>query len=262
MSPKKLLCSPTKQNQHNLSESIHCSACDHLNPNCPNCVTLYHQKYWEWAMLLHQQRILQARNPQQQMIPIASERTNQTRDDQPLDLSVPSRAPASQNLNGMVRRMSCQNGSTSGQENDHQVQKGSGSLGSSTGGSSERRNSILDNLEQNKAYWANYHLHQALHKAKVYSQIRNSKRRNSALGIESDGAGNSKQTVGYNPLTNQHYSQYPTDYGQINHHFHQNQIKRRSSLQPMQPVNGQIGGYPVAESLSQNPLKRKIADNL
>ena len=57
---------------------VHCPACDHLNPNCPNCVTLYHQKYWEWAMLLHQQRMLQARNPQHQMIPTVPE-PNQTR---------------------------------------------------------------------------------------------------------------------------------------------------------------------------------------
>ena len=101
-SPKKLMCSPTKQNQQNLSETskfqnkpndfrisllassinslflVHCPACDQLNPNCPNCVALYHQKYWEWAMLLHQQRILQARNPQHQMIPAVPE-PNQTR---------------------------------------------------------------------------------------------------------------------------------------------------------------------------------------
>ena len=84
----------------------------------------------------------------------------------------------------MVRRISGQNGSTGGQDRDgNQVQEGS--LGSSTGGSEVRRDSALDNY-QNKAYWANYHLHQALHKAKVYSQIRrDSKRRNSALGIES-----------------------------------------------------------------------------
>jgi len=253
------MCSPTKQNQQNLSETIHCPACDHLNPNCPNCVTLYHQKYWEWAMLLHQQRILQARNPQHQMIPTAPEPLK-PRDDQPLDLSVPSRVVDARNINGMVRRISGQNGSTGGQDDGHQVQEGS--LGSSTGVSA------LDNY-QNKAYWANYHLHQALHKAKVYSQIRkDSKRRNSALGIESDGAGHSKQAAGYNPLTNQNFSQqyqYPTDFGQLNDHFHQNQInhmlkmKRRSSLQP---VNGQIGGFPVAESLSPNPLKRKIVENL
>ena len=98
-------------------------------------------------------------------------------DDQPLDLSVQSRVVDARNINGMVRRIS-------GQDRDgHQVQEGS--LGSSTGGSEVRRDSALDNY-QNKAYWANYHLHQALHKAKVYSQIRrDSKRRNSALGIES-----------------------------------------------------------------------------
>ena len=94
-----------------------------------------------------------------------------------MDLSVPSRVVDARNINGMVRRISGQNGSTGGQDDGHQVQEGS--LGSSTGVSA------LDNY-QNKAYWANYHLHQALHKAKVYSQIRkDSKRRNSALGIES-----------------------------------------------------------------------------
>ena len=94
-----------------------------------------------------------------------------------MDLSVPSRVVDTRNINGMVRRISGQNGSTGGQDDGHQVQEGS--LGSSTGVSA------LDNY-QNKAYWANYHLHQALHKAKVYSQIRkDSKRRNSALGIES-----------------------------------------------------------------------------
>ena len=94
-----------------------------------------------------------------------------------MDLSVQSRVVDTRNINGMVRRIS-------GQDRDgHQVQEGS--LGSSTGGSEVRRDSALDNY-QNKAYWANYHLHQALHKAKVYSQIRrDSKRRNSALGIES-----------------------------------------------------------------------------
>ena len=103
-------------------------------------------------------------------------------DDQPLDLSVPSRIVDGRNINGMVRRISGQNGSTCGQDDGHQGQEGS--LGSSTV-ASKRRESALDNY-QNKAYWANYHLHQALHKAKVYSQIRrDSKRRNSALGIES-----------------------------------------------------------------------------
>ena len=94
MSPTKLNYSPTKQNQNNITESskflngprptgtvlngilVHCQACEHLNPNCPNCVTLYHQKYWEWAMLLHHQRLLHARNPQHgphQMIPTVPE---------------------------------------------------------------------------------------------------------------------------------------------------------------------------------------------
>ena len=99
-------------------------------------------------------------------------------DDQPLDLRIVD----GRNINGMVRRISGQNGSTCGQDDGHQGQEGS--LGSSTV-ASKRRESALDNY-QNKAYWANYHLHQALHKAKVYSQIRrDSKRRNSALGIES-----------------------------------------------------------------------------
>lgn len=111
MSPTKLNYSPTKQNQNNISESskfqnrlnrpvqttqscgpvilaqvlnsilVHCQACEHLNPNCPNCVTIYHQKYWEWAMLLHHQRLLHARKPQHgphQMIPTVPEHT-QTR---------------------------------------------------------------------------------------------------------------------------------------------------------------------------------------
>ena len=104
----------------------------------------------------------------------------QNLDDQPLDLSVQPRASSSQNIR-MSRRMGGQNL----RYDDHQVQEGS--LGSSsTGGSvtgsvSERRNEV----DSNQAYTAYHFLNQAYNKAKVYSQIRNSKRRNSALGIES-----------------------------------------------------------------------------
>ena len=93
------------------------------------------------------------------------------------------RASSSQNIR-MPRRISGQNGPNS-RHDEHQVQEGS--LGSSsTGGSvsgsvSERRNEV----DQNQAYMAYHFLNQAYNKAKVYSQIRNSKRRNSALGIES-----------------------------------------------------------------------------
>ena len=107
----------------------------------------------------------------------------QNLDDQPLDLSVQPRASSSQNIR-MSRRMSGQNGQNL-RYDEHQVQEGS--LGSSsTGGSvtgsvSERRNEV----DSNQAYMAYHFLNQAYNKAKVYSQIRNSKRRNSALGIES-----------------------------------------------------------------------------
>ena len=81
--------------------------------------------------------------------------------------------------------MSGQNVPNSGQDEVQEGSLGSSSTGGSVSGAvSERRNSVLDKVEQNQAYLA-YHLNQAYIKARAYSQNRNSKRRNSALGIES-----------------------------------------------------------------------------